>query len=613
MAEADWRAGASTIDEALEPIRPGHRIFVGTASATPRTLVAALQESTRAPAGAQLVHFLTDGVAARKDERSWTSFDHKTFFVGNDLSALDDRARVDYVPLALTDVPDLLRSGRLSIDVALLQVSPPDEGGVCSLGVSADIAPAMLEVADIVIAEINPATPRTSGDTSLPLDRIDRFVVVDEPVTEYVHPQVGEAAERIAAYVARLIDDGATLQVGMGRVPTEMLSHLTNRVDLGIHSDVITDAILDLIEAGAITGAKKTLDPHKVVASWCMGTRRLYDFVDGNDSIELRRIERVTDPDVLAQHHGFVSVTQAFSIDLTGQTCVDALGGAPYGGVSTQPDFHRGALRAPGGRAIVCLTSELPGGGSAVKATLDPSEAVGIARSEIHWVVTEYGTAYLFGKSLRERAIALIEIAHPDHRDQLLEDAKGLGLIPANQRLRSRKAYPAEHERMIELRDGRKVLVRPTTISDARGMQELFFRLRPEDVYTRFFHNLRSLRRDMAEHLCSVGYESEMAFVAVTGDREDQQIVGTGCYYLDPSDGLADVAYMIDPSWQGCGLGKALQDLVVTYGREQGLRGFKADVLAQNKPMLAVLEASGCEVTSRLDAGSYEVKMLIKE
>lgn len=612
MAGSDWRAEASTLDEALEPIRPGHRIFVGTASATPRTLVAALQESARAPAGAQLIHFLTDGVAARREDKSWTSFDHKVFFVGNDLRGMDDLSRVDYVPLALTDVPDLLGSGRLQIDVALLQVSPPDEDGVCSLGVSVDITPAVLEVADVVIAEINPSMPRTSGDTAIPLDRIDHYIVVDEPVIEYVHPEVGEAAEKIAAYIARLVDDGSTLQVGLGRVPDEMLRHLVHRRDLGIHSDVITDSVVDLIDAGAITGAKKTLDRGKIVASWCSGTRRLYDLIDGNEMFEFRRIEHVTDPEVLAQHHSLISVTQAFSIDLTGQACVDSLDGAPYGGVSTQPAFHRGALRSPGGRAIVCLTSEMPGGGSAIKSSLGPGEAVGIARSDIHWVVTEYGTAYLFGKSLRERAIALIEIAHPSFRDQLLDEAKALGLIPENQTLRSRTAYPADQEAVVELRDGRKVLVRPTKTSDARAMQDLFFRLRPEDVFTRFFRNLRSLKRDMAEHLSSVSYANEMAFVAVVGDAEDEKIVGTGCYYLDPSDGLADVAYMIDPSWQGCGLGKTLQDRITSYARDQQIRGLKADVLAQNKPMLKVFEASGCDVSTRLDSGAYEVTMLFK-
>ena len=610
MDTTDWRTGASTLDEALEPILPGHRIFVGTAAATPRTLLAALQESTRAPAGAQLIHFLTDGVTARRGDTSWTSFDHRVFFVGNDLQGLDDPSRIDYVPIALTEVPALLRSGRLPVDVAVLQVSPPDDRGMCSLGVSVDIAPTVLEVADVIIAEINPAMPRTAGDTALPLDRLDRYIVVDEPIIEYVHPEVGEPAKKIAGYVARLIDDGSTLQIGLGRVPNEMLRHLTHRRDLGIHSDALTDGVADLFEAGAITGSNKTVDTGKVVASWCTGTRRLYDLVDGNDLFEFRRIEYVTDPSGLERQHALVSVTQAFSIDLTGQACVDSLDGRPYGGVSTQPAFHRGALRSPGGRAIVCLTSELPGGGSAIRPALRPTEAVGIARSEIHWVVTEYGTAYLFGRSLRERAIALIEIAHPRYRDELLDEAKALGLIPPNQTLRSRRGYPAEHETVIDLRDGREVLLRPAKTTDARGMQDLFFRLRPEDVYTRFFRNLRSLRRDMAEHLCSVGYDNEMAFVAVIGDAEDERIVGTGCYYLDPSDGLADVAYMIDPGWQGCGLGKTLQDRIVAYGRDKGFRGLKADVLAENKPMLAVLHRSGCKVDAKLDSGSYEVTML---
>ena len=237
-------------------------------------------------------------------------------------------------------------------------------------------------------------------------------------------------------------------------------------------------------------------------------------------------------------------------------------------------------------------------------------EAVAIPRAEVHYVVTEYGTAYLFGRSLAERAVALIEIAHPERREALLTAAVESGLLPRSQTLRSRRAYPVEELRDAELRDGRKVTVRPTRTGDAAALQDLFFRLRPEDVRTRFFRQLRSLTDEMAQHLCSVGYAQEMAFAAVIGGPEAERVVGTSCYFLDPQTGLADVAYMVDPEWQGLGLGTLLQARTIEYARGHGVRGFTADVLAGNAAMLAVFLRSGCQMTSRLGDGVIEVQML---
>jgi len=368
---------------------------------------------------------------------------------------------------------------------------------------------------------------------------------------------------------------------------------------------VLTEQVVDLVESGVVTGP--------VVASLAMGTRRLYDLIDDDPRFSFRPVDRVCDPAAIAATPRFVSLTQAFGVDLTGQVCTELLDGVVYGGVSTGPSFHRGAIGSAGGKAIVCLASRTPAGRPALRAALGPDEPVAIARADVHWVITEYGTAYLFGHSTRERAISLIEIAHPDDRSALLEEAIGLGLVPPGQELRSRAAYPVGEERDVRLRDGRDAVLRPTRAGDMRAMQELFFRLSAKDVHTRFFHKLGSLTDTAAHHLCSVSYDGEMAFAAVVGPAERERIVGASCYYLDPASGLADVAYMIDPDWQGAGLGGLLHARTVEYARGHGVQGLTADVLVENTAMLRVFRHGDHGLSITTSAGVHEVTMLFAD
>ena len=603
-AALDWRGRQVSAAEAVSVVRPGDRVFVGSACATPRTLVDALEQFSRS--GVVLVHFLTDRVGT--GDPPHTNYRHRVFYVGRDVRALHDvralreSGLVEYVPLSLADVPRLFHNGQMPLDVAMVQVAPPDSDGTCSLGISVDVTKAAALTARTVIAEVNPAMPRTAGDSRIPVDRIASFVPVETPVVEYVHDPAGEVAEQIARYVARLIDDRSTLQVGLGRVPNEMLAHLTNRRDLAIHSDVITEPIVDLVAAGVVTGP--------VATSWAMGSRRLYDLVDDDPRFAFHPIEYICDPTVIGSRERMVSVTQAFTIDLTGQVSTESLDGALYGGVSTGPAFHRGALASPGGMAIVCLASRTPAGRSAISLDLGPDEAVAIPRADVHWVITEYGTAYLFGRSLAERAVALIEIAHPDVRRELLDAAIERGLVGPKQQLRSRTAYPVAQVRDVRLRDGREVRLRPTRTSDTRAMQDLFYRLSEEDRETRFLHKLSSLTDSAAQHLCSVDYEEEMAFAAVVGPSAHERIVAASCYYLNPATGLAEVAYMVDPDWQGAGLGGILHAGLVEYAREHGARGMTADVLFGNSRMMRIFKRGDHSLSVKTDAGVEELTML---
>lgn len=598
-------------EEAVATIRSGELIFVGSACATPRALLSALEACPPTVSDLQIHHFLADGALPVKDGVPHSKFLHRSFFIGQEMRQAAKQGRVDYIPLSAFQVPSLIASGRMTPDTALIQVSPP-EGDQVSLGVSIDITMCAVKNARKVIAELNPNMPFTLGDTFIPIEKIDHFVLVDTPVTEYRHPDVeSQVVEGIARYVASLIGDGSTLQIGLGRIPNHMLKYLDNRRDLGIHSDVITDDLIELIEKGVVTGRKKTLHPNQIVTSYCMGTRRIYEMVHRSKLFAFHPLEYICSPEVLARNNKLVSVSQAFAMDLTGQVCSDQFQGEFYGGVSTQPDFLRGAAASPGGKPIICLPSTTEDGQySRIRPLLLAGEGVTIARSDVHYIITEYGIAYLFGKSIKERALSLIEIAHPDFRPWLLEEAKKLGYLRADQALKSTSAYPVQETRTITLKDGRTVVIRPSKASDEEMLQNLFYHMSQEDIYTRFFQRMRSLSVSEALRFCNTDFENDMAFIAVSGENENEKIAGSSLYVVDPETNLAEVAYMIRPEWQGTGLGTALQNRMAEYARSKGLRGFTAQILPENKKMLALIKRVSNQVTTRYADGCFEVKAI---
>ena len=578
-------------EDAARLVKPGQHVFIGTACATPRTLVAALEALPKPPPDVELLHFITTGaVRLSSDGRVDTRYRHRCFFVGVDLRPAVAQGVAEYVPISIGRVPELFRNGRIPVDVAFIQVSSPDRFGYVSLGVSVDVVAAAIDSAELVVAEVNPAMPWTMGDSTVHLSKIDHLVEIDAGVYEYLHtPVEEEVVERIARYIAGIIDDGSTLQIGIGRIPSEALKYLVDRRDLGVHSEVITDAIIPLLEKGILTGARKTRKKHKIVTSFAFGSRRLLELVDRNPLFSFEPMEAVCHPYTVSAQHKMVSVTQVFAIDLSGQACSDQFNGEFYSGIGAQGDFLRGSSRSEGGKPIVCVTSLAEDGEtSRIRPQLLVGEGVSVARTDVYYVVTEYGIAYLFGKSVRERAIALIEVAHPKHRQWLLEEAKKLGYLPTDQTLENMRAYPVEEERTVVLKNGKSVMLRPARVSDANGIRELFFKLSPGDVYTRFFRRIRALTREDVQRLCNYNYESEVGFVAVTGPREHETIVGQSCYFVNPSTNLAETAFLIDPGWQGTGLGSAMQNRMKEHAMARSLRGFIAEILPGNEKMIAL-------------------------
>jgi acyl-CoA hydrolase len=611
--KAQYADKVKSAQQAVLAIEAGQRVFVGTACASPRALVAALEDLTKPPPDVELVHFITTKAILHDEAgRARTKYRHRTFFVSSDIRAAVVQGVAEYVPIQISLVPELMARGSLPIDVAMIQVSPPDAFGYVSFGISVDVIPAAVAAAKRVIAEVNPAMPRTQGDTTLHVREIDVLVPVDTPITEYLHAPVTEkVVQQIARYIAGIIGDGSTLQIGLGRIPNEALRYLSDRRDLGVHSDVITDSILPLLQNGILTGREKSQSKGKIVASFALGSRALYDAMDSNALFALHPISWVADEKVIAAQHKMVSITQAFSIDLTGQVCVDQFEGQLYGGLGAQVEFIRGTARSKGGKPIVCMTSTTDDDAkSRICAVLAPGEAASLARSDVHYVVTEFGIAYLHGKSIRERALALIAIAHPKFRNTLLDQAKALGHLEASCTINSAFPYPVEDERNVELRTRKTVTIRPAMAIDAGAIRSLFYGLPENDRYTRFFRRVWSLSNDDVQKLCNVDYNLTVAFVAVHGTREDGHIVGHGSYFVNPSANLAETAFMIDPAWQRAGLGSALQKCLVEHAKKRGIRGFQAEILPGNESMIR-LARNCCEnVSMSRDEDAVHVNMI---
>ena len=418
--ETNYQNKTRTAEEALRCVESGMRVYIQPGCAEPETLVEALMQRGPHVEDVEIVHMMTMGTAPYVAPEMAGHFRHNAVFIGGNVRDAINDGRADYTPIYLSEIEELFESGAMPIDVALVQVSPPDAHGFCSFGIGVDTTLTAARVARFVIAQVNDQMPRTNGDSFIHVNDIDTIVVQSRPLCEIKRVRITEMHTAIARNVAGLIDDGCVLQTGIGGIPDAVLPFLMDRKDLGIHSELVSDGAIPLIDAGVITGARKNFKPRKIIVGFILGTRKMFDYVHNNSMFEFHPTAYVNDPAFIARNDRMVAINSCLQVDLTGQVCSDSIGNQFYSGIGGQVDFLRGASRSKGGKAIIALSSTAKSGTiSRIVPMLSPGAGVVTSRGLVRYVVTEFGVAYLHGKSIRERAKALIDISHPDFRDEL--------------------------------------------------------------------------------------------------------------------------------------------------------------------------------------------------
>jgi acyl-CoA hydrolase/RimJ/RimL family protein N-acetyltransferase len=614
--DPDWKQNYQseilTADEAVKRIRPGQRVFIGTACGEPLELVQALAKRAFDLPDTEIVHLLTFGDAPYAHRELAHYFRVNSFFIGENVRGIIQEGLGDYTPIFLSDIPRLFNAGRLPLDVALIQVSPPDKNGMCSLGVSVDIVKSAADNASLVIAQVNPNMPRTLGDTLIDALEIDVLVPSEAPILEVPAAEVTDVARQIAEYVAALVDDGATLELGIGKIPHSLLGFLKHKKDLGIHTEMVTDDIIPLIKEGVVTGARKSLDRGKIVASFCLGTRKLYDYVNNNPLFSFRPTEYVNDPNVISQQYRMTAINTALEIDLTGQVCSDSIGDKFYSGVGGAVDFNRGAAHAKDGKAIIALPATARGGAvSRIVTRLTSGAGVVTTRADVHYIVTEFGAAYLHGKSVAERALALISIAHPKFRADLLREAIEARYVSAELADKEGKILvgPKELRTTYLLNDGTLLNFRPIHPTDEPRMRDLFYKLSEATIYYRFMGYQKIVPRRQIQDFVYIDHRNDVTIVGTLPEASGEEIMAIGSYYLDPKTNLAEVAFVVSDTWQNKGIGTFLLKHLMRIARRNGIRGFTAEVLVENKPMQAVINKSNTKVKSKVGTGVISFEM----
>ncbi|MHC4552354.1 MAG: GNAT family N-acetyltransferase [Planctomycetota bacterium] len=616
METFDWKEKYNYLvmnsREAIKQIRPGDRIFIGTGCGQPQHLVESLIEHGSHISDAHIIHMLTMGAAPYASPKFREKFKMNSFFIADNVRGAYDEGVGDYTPIFLSEIPRQFDSGRISLDVALISATPPDVNGLCSLGVSVDIVKAAAANADMVIVQVNENMPRTMGDSFLHVNNIDAMVPFDEPVIPVEPAASNDTLRAIGRNLARLIEDGSTIECGIGRIPQAMAEFLHDKKELGIHTEMFGDWIMELIECGAVTCSKKTINRNKIVASFCMGSQKLYDYIDNNPFFEFHPTEYVNDPFVIAQHEKMVGINVGLEIDLSGQVCADSLGYKFYSGIGGQVDFIRGCARSRGGKPIIAMPSTAKDDTiSRIVPTLTEGAGVVTTRGDVHYVVTEYGIAYLHGKSIRERVLSLINIAHPKFRKELVQAAKARHYIQPDQIEMEwdKVRYPQELERFETLKDGTEIFFRPVKPTDESTLSEMLYSLSAESVKKRYFSHTKTFPHKDVQKLTNVDYEQNLAIVGIVPGAEGrEEIVAIAQYFLDPKTEVAEVAFIVQDEWQDKGMGSVLLDYLTRIAIDRRVKSFYATVLPINKSMLQLFYNSGYKVATEFDGDSYSIK-----
>lgn len=579
--------------DAIRKIRRGKRIFIGSGTGEPQMLVHALVDQADRFADNEIVHLLTMGAAPYEEQRYRNQFRHNAFFIGPNVRQAIARGDADYTPVFLSEIPALFKSGQLPIHAALIQVSEPNlEDGTVSLGVSVDIVLSAVRTAEIVIAQVNPNMPETQGQAKIPLETVTYFVKGEEPLIELPMGTLDPISKKIGANVASLIKDGATLQLGIGNIPNAVLEALADKNDLGIHTEMFSDGVVSLYENGNITNKYKGVHDGVSITSFVMGTNKLYKMVDRNPDFQFYPSEYTNDPFVISQNRNMISVNSAIEIDLTGQVCADSMGGRFFSGIGGQIDFVRGARRSPGGRSIIALPSTAKGGTlSRIVPALKPGAGVVTSRGDVQYVVTEYGIAYLHGMTVRERGLALVQIAHPNFREELLATLKERKYVYIDQRVGS--DTPDDVVPQNQTFGDETFYFRCLRASDEKALQNFFYSHSDETIRHRYFHPVEAMPHESALRAVMVNYDRDMAVAGFTGEEAYASLACVGRYIRHGEKPEATLAIVVGEAQQNKGLGKFLLATLLASARKQQLERIQAFVREENDRMIYLLEAQG--------------------
>jgi acyl-CoA hydrolase/GNAT superfamily N-acetyltransferase len=606
-------------EDIFSHIRRGDHIFVVSGCGEPQYLVQALvnyvESHPKAFFDTEIIHIYSFGIAPYTDPKFKRNFRLTSFFVGNNTRGPVNEGLADYAPVSLSDVPALIKSGFVRIDVALVQTCLPDEHGYLSLGISVDMVKAATDQASVIIAQVNNEMPRVHGDGFIHIRDVDFIVRHDEPILELQGIAQTETTQRIGNNVARLVQDGDTIQVGYGGLPNAVLANLYNKKHLGVHTELFSDGLVDLINAGVIDNSRKSLNPGMSVAAFSMGKKSTYEFLNDNPSILFRTIDYTNNPLNIARQRNMVAINSALEIDLTGQATSDSIGSTFYSGVGGHQDFMRGALLAEGGRTILAIKSTaMKDTVSRIVPFLRESAGITLNRGDVRYVVTEYGIAYLHGKNVRERAMSLISIAHPKFRPWLIEEAKKRGIIYRDQAFipGKRGEYPENLETHRTTKTGLHLFLRPVKISDEPLLKDFFYSLSDRSLNRRFLSIRRDMPHERLQDFVIIDYSREVVILGIIGSAKNELIVGVGQYGIDEKSHTAEVAFAVRDAQQNRGIGQEMLSYLTYLAKKEGLLGFTAEVLVDNKPMLHVFEKGGFDIKKKSDAGVYDLKMAFR-
>jgi len=577
-------------------LKSGNRIFIGSNAAVPNALIDNLIANSNKLHDIEAVHILT------LSDNVWAEPQHKDLFKvnalfigGKNIREAIAEGRADYTPCFISDIPRLFSENSLPLDAALIMISPPDEYGYCSLGVSVDIVSAAVKSAKYVIAQINPKMPRTNGHSFVHLNQIDAWLEAEQPLPELPQINIDQKAEQIGQYVSMLVENGSTLQIGIGKIPEAVLKYLTHHKDLGIHSEMISDGVIDLMLKGVINNRKKTFHKGKTVVTFCLGSQKLYDFVDGNPHVEFYPSEHVNSPVKIARNDNMVSINSAIEVDLTGQVVSDSIGYQFYSGIGGQVDFVRGASLSKGGKPIIALPSTTKDGKiSRIVAHITEGGGVVTSRGHVSYVVTEFGIASLQGKSIRERALELIRIAHPKFRDKLLADVRKHYWVPEYQ-----ESSPSSVPELgaVEFKkftfSNIDYILRPLAPADERKLQEFFYSHNKETLMMRYNHHVTQMTREKSCNLVSVNQHTDLALCFTQRNYLGEAIQAVARYYYIESINCGEVAFVIKESLRGRGMARTLLGEMISIAKKRGLNALVACVRRDNAPMLKVFEKAG--------------------